>query len=192
MSDERQRASARQGRGSGWPLLPMALLLAGCAGQSTDRDVVVERPSSERPVEISANATFSAADRDADGYLSPTELEPLGLGGNWHTLDLDGSGRLSPREFRQAFGTPLVQATMMLPSDARESRPTVSDDYRLPPLTPEQDYRPGPVTGLTPTSFSLPPAVPVLVPVLINDEDAANIDQSAQQRAGSADEIDAE
>ncbi|WP_110667651.1 EF-hand domain-containing protein [Salinicola halophilus] len=192
MSDPRDTSPARRLHGRWWPLLPVSLVLAGCAGQPTDGDVLVTRPGEMAPIEASANATFAAADTDGDGTLSPQELESLGLGGNWHTLDLDGNGQLSPREFRETFAMPLVQATLTLPSDPTDLRPAVSDSYRLPPLSEEQNYRPSPVTGLSSSSLSLPSGVPVMVPVLLDDEDAANIDRAAQRVDAAPDDTDGE
>ena len=127
---------------------------------------------------------FDAADHDGKGYLTPLDVEPLGLGGNWHTLDLNGDGHLSRQEFRAQFASPLVQSTLTLPNDLRTTQPVVDDSYRLPPEPPSQRYHPAPSDAPTPATISVPDNAPIEVPVLMDDDAAAGMDEGAA--SGSA------
>ncbi|WP_353981369.1 EF-hand domain-containing protein [Salinicola endophyticus] len=154
-------------------LVSTAGLLSACASPQVGHDVVVERPSVQGPVAVSADQLFDAADHDGNGYLTPLDVEPLGLGGNWHTLDLNGDGHLSRQEFRAQFATPLVQSTLTLPNDLRTTQPVVDDSYRLPPEPASERYHPAPSDAPTPATISVPDNAPIEVPLLIDDDAAA-------------------
>ena len=49
-------------------------------------------------------AEFKSADTNRDGYISPEEARGRfpALAKNFHRVDADGDGRISPREFFQA------------------------------------------------------------------------------------------
>ncbi|GHB25864.1 EF-hand domain-containing protein [Salinicola rhizosphaerae] len=175
------------GQGRGWyGVVSLAFLMTACASAS-QRDVVVDRPTGQGVAQVSADNVFDSADLDDDGHLTPLDIERLGLGGDWHTLDANGSGRISRQEFRDQFATPLIQATLTLPGDADNAQPLVSSDYLLPPEPPSQRYQPAPISAPAPASVSVPSNAPILVPVLINDQDAANINQAAQETGQSDD-----
>lgn len=191
-------------------VLPFSLLLAACATSEPSRDVVVDRPvilgaeqnritgrtkdqgqdqvgdqassrgMTQTTMRVSADAVFDAYDSDADGGLTPLDIERLQLGGNWHTLDFNGDGSISRSEFRRLFATPLIQTSMRLPSDPGNMQPTVSPDYALPPLPDAQRYVPAPIDATAPVSITLPTNAPLVIPVLIDDQEAANINRSAE------------
>lgn len=185
---------------AGW--LPGSLLLTACATSGNSHDVTVERPAMQGTAQgttevatptttrISADAVFDSADGDGDGRLLPPEIERLKLGGNWHTLDFDGDGAISRSEFRREFATPLIQTSMRLPSDPDNLEPPVSSDFALPPLPPTQRYVPAPISEMAPASMTVPTNAPLVIPVLIDDQDAAAIDRAAEN-AGDADGVDA-
>ncbi|MGQ7243347.1 hypothetical protein ACUN9V_07765 [Salinicola sp. V024] len=160
-------------------LLPGILVLASCASTPDERDVVIDRATPQGVAQVSADNVFDTADSDADGELLPVDIERLGLGGDWHTLDADGSGDVSRQEFRDQFASPLVQTTLRLPGDAELAQPIVSSDFLLPPLPPTQRYAPAPINAFSPTSLATPSDAPLTIPVLINDQEAAELDRAA-------------
>ncbi|WP_251978908.1 EF-hand domain-containing protein [Salinicola avicenniae] len=183
MSKRTMTTTAGAGRYRWVGLLSLTSLLAACAAQSTDRDLVVERPMVQGEVQVSADNVFEAADIDRDDRLDTREIETLGLGGNWHTLDADGSGLISRQEFRDQFASRPIQSALHLPGAVDADASLVSSDYRLPPEPPTQRYRPAPITSLAPTSMTLPSAAPLTIPVLLDDSQAAAIDRAANDRA---------
>ncbi|WP_162618353.1 hypothetical protein [Salinicola socius] len=181
----------RDWRSRAWlAVAPTALLLAACATSSPSRDVVVDHPTSAGIDQVSADHVFETADSDADGYLMPVDVERLGLGGNWHTLDADGSGRVSRPEFRDQFAAPLIQATLRLPGDIENAQPLVSSEFLLPPEPPAQRYVPAPVTAPTPASMTMPFNAPLVIPVLIDDQEAAALDEASKDTEADTSDTD--
>lgn len=194
--DERMNAkgmnptTVRSTGAAGWPRawlvsIPVMLWLTACASNTTNPDVVVDRPAAQGSGQVSADNVFDTADGDADGSLLPLDVERLGLGGDWHTLDADGSGRISRQEFRDQFASPLIQSTLRLPGDAQRAQPLVSSDFLLPPEPPAQRYVPAPIEAVPPASVTMPTDAPLTIPVLVEDQDAAAIDQAASEAAES-------
>lgn len=178
------RSTGAVGRPRAWLVsIPMMLWLAACTSNTTNHDVVVDRPKAQGSGQVSADNVFDTADGDADGSLLPLDVERLGLGGDWHTLDADGNGRISRHEFRDRFASPLIQSTLRLPGDAERAQPLVSSDFLLPPEPPAQRYVPAPIEAVPPASMTMPAGAPLTIPVLIDDQDAAAIDQAASEAA---------
>ncbi len=165
--------------------IPMMLWLTACASNTMNHDVVVDRPAAQGPTQVSADNVFDTADSDGDGSLLPLDVERLGLGGDWHTLDANGNGVISRQEFRDQFASPLVQATLRLPGDAERMQPLVSSDFLLPPEPPAQRYVPAPIETAPPASMTMPTDAPLVIPVLIDDQEAAAIDHAASEATTS-------
>lgn len=166
--------------------LVMLIMLAGCARHSTqESDPARADVSSGSGLDV--DQVFDRANTAPDTGLSTLDIERLGLGDHWNTLDQNGDGQVSRREFQRRFEDPAIQRQLQAhASGAATSEQAVSDAWRLPPEPPSQrGQRAG--TPAAPATSSAPSAAAwgVAPPTPSQAQAPAESDASSESEADS-------
>lgn len=139
--------------------LVIVAMLAGCAQHSTQDSNTTQAGTSPDDIQ-NVDALFDQANTDARSGLSALDLERLGLGDHWNTLDENGDGRISRQEFHQRLDDPAIQRRLhALAQDpaGEASGQAVSSSWRLPPEPPSRTWQRS-NTSSTPATLSAPSA----------------------------------
>lgn len=126
------------------------VVLAGCAQHTSQSTDVTDKD---------ADRVFDQANSDPRSGLGALDIERIGLGSYWNTLDKNGDGQVSRKEFRQRFREPAFQRQVLEKAQASNiatSEEAVSSSWRLPPQPPSQIWRSGATTP--PATLSTPSA----------------------------------
>ena len=136
----RSRPTGYRDRLSG---LIIVAMLAGCTQHSAQDSDVTQAGMSSDDIP-GADALFDQANTDARSGLSALDLERLGLGNYWNTLDANGDAQVSRKEFRKRFDDPALQRRLYNRGPGSEeatSEQAVSSSWHLPPASPAQGWR---------------------------------------------------
>lgn len=139
--------------------LVIVAMLAGCAQHSTQANDATQAGTSSDDIQ-NVDALFDQTNTDARSGLSALDLERLGLGNYWNTLDENGDSQVSRQEFRQRFDDPAIQRrlhALAQDSTGEASEQAVSSSWRLPPEPPSRTWQHS-NTSSTPATLSTPSA----------------------------------
>ncbi|WP_148663958.1 EF-hand domain-containing protein [Kushneria konosiri] len=152
----RSRSMGYHNRLSG---LVMVAMLSGCAQHSTQESDVSKADESSNTVQ-QADAFFDQGNTDPRSGLSSLDLERLGLGDHWNTLDENGDGQISRQEFRHRRSDPAIARQLQVSTEgagAASPDQIVSSSWRLPPEPASQTWQRSKATA-TPATMSSPSA----------------------------------
>ncbi|WP_157663160.1 EF-hand domain-containing protein [Kushneria marisflavi] len=133
----------------------MMAMLAGCAQHSTQEGDATQAGATSDSVQ-QADALFDQGNTDPRDGLSALDLEHLGLGDHWNTLDENGDGQISRQEFRKRLSDPALQRQLQASTQGAEamgSDQIVSSSWRLPPEPASQTWQRSKATA-TPATMS--------------------------------------
>ncbi|SPJ33285.1 hypothetical protein KSP9073_01290 [Kushneria phyllosphaerae] len=141
--------------------LVIVATLAGCAQHSTQHSDAAQAGTSSDDG-LNVDALFDQANTDARSGLSALDLERLGLGDHWNTLDKNGDGQISRQEFRRRLDDPAISQrlhALAQGSEGKTSEQAVSSAWHLPPESPSQTWQRS-NTSSTPATLSAPSSAP--------------------------------